>query len=61
MVNVLFYLANWLLRGYQSADNQVQALQNQAIEGFPVHGSQLPVLETKVVQIKIFYGFFSAT
>jgi hypothetical protein len=33
-VNLLIYLADQLLRGCQSADNQVQALQNQEIEGF---------------------------
>jgi hypothetical protein len=32
-------------------DNQVQALRNQAIEGFSVHGSRLLELEAEVVQI----------
>jgi hypothetical protein len=40
-----------LLKGCQSADNQVQALQNQEIEDFSVHGSRLPELEAEVVQI----------
>jgi hypothetical protein len=38
-------------------DNQVQALQNQATEGFSVHGSQLPELEAKVVQIQLLIRF----
>jgi hypothetical protein len=33
-VNLLIYLADQLLRGCQSTDNQFQALQNQEIEGF---------------------------
>jgi hypothetical protein len=52
-VNLLFYLAYQLLRGCQSADNQVQALQNQATEGFSVHGSWLPELEAEVVLISV--------
>jgi hypothetical protein len=43
-----------LLRGCQYADNQVQALQNQMIEGFSVHVSWLSELEAKVVQIQSF-------
>jgi hypothetical protein len=35
-------------------DNQVQALQNQATEGFSVHGSWLPELKAEVVQIQPF-------
>jgi hypothetical protein len=54
VVNLFFYLANELLRGCQSADNQVQALQNKVIEGFLVHGSRLPDLEAEVVQIQPF-------
>jgi len=54
VVNLLFYSADQLLRGCQSADHQVQALQNQATEGFPVHGSRLPDLEAEVVQIQPF-------
>jgi hypothetical protein len=50
VVNLLIYLANQLLRGCQSADNQFQALQNQEIEDFSVHGSRLPELEAEVVQ-----------
>jgi hypothetical protein len=53
VVNLLIYLANQLLRGCQSADNQFQALQNQEIEGFSVHGSRLPKLEVEVVQIQL--------
>jgi hypothetical protein len=53
-VNLLIYLTNQLLRGCQSADNQVQALQNQETEGFSVHGSRLPKLEAEVVQIQPF-------
>jgi hypothetical protein len=53
-VNLLFYLADQLLRGCQSANIQVQALQNQATEGFPIHGSRLQDLEAKVVQIQPF-------
>jgi hypothetical protein len=52
-VNLLSYLANQLLRGCQSADNQFQDLQNQATEGFSVHGSWLPELEAEVVQIQL--------
>jgi hypothetical protein len=51
VVNLLFYLADQLLIGCQSADNQVQLSQNQETEGFSVHGSQLLELEAKVVQI----------
>jgi hypothetical protein len=58
VVNLLFYLADQLLRGCQSADNQVQALQNQVTEGFLVHGSQLPELEAEVVQIHPFVWLF---
>jgi hypothetical protein len=32
-------------------------LQNQATEGFSVHGSQLPELEAEVVQIQPFIWF----
>jgi hypothetical protein len=52
-VNLLIYLADQLLSGCQSADNQFQALQNQEIEGFSVHGSRLPELEAEVVQIQL--------
>jgi hypothetical protein len=34
MVNLLIYLADQLTRGFQSADDQFQALQTQATEGF---------------------------
>jgi hypothetical protein len=54
MVNLLIYLADQLLIGCQSADNQFQTLQNQEIEGFSVHGSRLPELIAEVVQIQIF-------
>jgi len=54
VVNLLIYLADQLLRGCQSADNQVQALQYQVTEGFSVHGSRLPDLEAEVVQIQPF-------
>jgi hypothetical protein len=53
-VNPLSYLADQLLRGCQSADNQFQALQNQEIEDLSVHGSRLPELEAEVVQIQLF-------
>jgi hypothetical protein len=52
-VNLLIYLAYQLLKKCQSADNQVQALQNQETEGFSVHGSRLPELEAEVVQIQL--------
>jgi len=42
------------LRECQSADNQFQALQNQEIEDFLVHGSRLLELEAEVVQIQPF-------
>jgi len=54
MVNLLRYLVDQLLRGCQFADNQFQALQNQEIEDFSVHRSQLPELEAEVVQIHLF-------
>jgi hypothetical protein len=54
VVNLLSYLADQLLRGCQSADNQVQALQNQEIEDLSVHSSRLPELEAEVVQIQPF-------
>jgi hypothetical protein len=54
MVNLLIYLTDQLLRGCQSADNQFQALQNQEIKGFSVHGSWLPKLKAEVVQIQLF-------
>jgi hypothetical protein len=41
-----------MLRGCQSADNHFQALQNQKIEDFSVHGSRFPELEAEVVQIQ---------
>jgi hypothetical protein len=41
-----------MLRGCQSVDNQFQALQNQEIEDFSVHGSRLSELEAEVVQIQ---------
>jgi len=52
-VNLLSYLADQLLRGCQSADNQFQALQNEEIKDFSVHGSRLPELEAEVVQIQL--------
>jgi hypothetical protein len=52
-VNLLIYLADQLLRGCQSADNQFPALQNQEIKGCSVHGSRLPELEAEVVQIQL--------
>jgi hypothetical protein len=56
-VNLLIYLADQLLRGCQYANNQFQALQNQEIEGFSVHGSQLSEVEAEVVQIQLFIRF----
>lgn len=53
-MNLLSYLADQLLRGCQSADNQFQALQNQEIENFSIHGSRPSELETEVVQIPPF-------
>jgi len=53
-VNLIIYLADQLLRGCQSADNQFQALENQEIEGFLVHGSRLPELGAEIVQIQLF-------
>jgi hypothetical protein len=52
-VNLLSYLADPLPRGCQSADNQFQALQNQEIEDFSVHGSRIPELEAELVQIQL--------
>jgi hypothetical protein len=56
-VNLLSYLADKLLRGCQYADNQFQALQNQKIEDFSVHGSRLPELEAEVIQIQLLIWF----
>jgi hypothetical protein len=53
VVNLLSYLADQLLRGCHSADDLVQALQNQAIEDFSVHDSRLPEQEAEVVQIQL--------
>jgi hypothetical protein len=53
VVNLLIYLADQLLRGCQSADNQFPALQNQEIKGCSVHGSRLPELEAEVAQIQL--------
>jgi hypothetical protein len=52
-VNLLSYLADQLLRGCESMDNQVQAFQNQEIEVLSVRGSRLPELEAEVVQIQL--------
>jgi hypothetical protein len=52
-VNPLIYLADQLLRGCQSADNQFPALQNQEILGCSVHGSRLLELEAEVAQIQL--------
>jgi len=57
VVTLLSYLADQLLRGCQYADNHFQALQNQEIEGFSVHGSRLPDLEAEVVKIQLFIRF----
>jgi hypothetical protein len=54
VVKILIYLADQLFRGCQSADNQFQALQNQEIEDFSIHGSRLPELEAEVVEIQLF-------
>jgi hypothetical protein len=53
MVTLLIYLVDQLLRGCQSVDNQLQALQNQEIEDLSIHGSRLPELEAEVVQIQL--------
>jgi len=53
VVNLLINLADQLLRGCQSADNQFLALQNQEIKGCSVHGSRLPELEAEVLQIQL--------
>jgi hypothetical protein len=55
-VTLLSYLADQLLRGCQSGDNQFQALQNQEIEGFSVNGPRFPEL-AEVVQIHLFIRF----
>jgi hypothetical protein len=54
VLNLHSYLADQLLRGCQSTDNQFQALQNQEFEVFPIHGSRLSELEAEVVQIQLF-------
>jgi hypothetical protein len=41
MENLHIYLADQFLKGSQSADNQFQALQNQATESFSVYGTWL--------------------
>jgi hypothetical protein len=52
-VNLPIYLADQLLGGCQSADNQFPALQNQEIKGCSVHGSRLLELEAEVAQIQL--------
>lgn len=53
-MNLLIYLADQLLRGCQSIDNQFQVLQNLATEGFSVYDSRLLKLEAEVAQIQLF-------
>jgi hypothetical protein len=53
VVTLLSYLADQLLRGCQSANNQFQDLQNQEIEAFSIRGSRFPELEAEVVQIQL--------
>jgi hypothetical protein len=50
VVNLLIYFADQLLKTCQSANNQFQALQNQATEGFSIYGSRLPELKAEVTQ-----------
>jgi hypothetical protein len=52
-VNLLIYLADQLLRGCQSGDNQFPALQNQEIKGCSVHSSRLSKLEAEEAQIQL--------
>jgi hypothetical protein len=45
VVNLLIYLADQLLKGYQFVDNQFQALQNQATKG--IFGLWFPGFRSK--------------
>jgi hypothetical protein len=48
VVNLLIHLLDQLTRGFQSADDQFQALQTQVIDGFQSMDSRLQELEAKV-------------
>jgi hypothetical protein len=47
VVNLLIYLAEQLTTGFQSVDNQFQAMQNQATKGFLVYATRLQELEAE--------------
>jgi hypothetical protein len=53
VVNLLTRLADHLIKGFQSADDQFQALQTQVTEGFQSMDSRLQELEAEVAQIQI--------
>jgi hypothetical protein len=53
VVNLLIHLADQLIRGFQSANDQFQALQTQVTEGFQSMDSLLQELEAEVAQIQI--------
>jgi len=53
VVNLLICLADLLPRGFQSADDQFQALQTQETKGFQSMDSWLQELEAEVAQIQI--------
>jgi hypothetical protein len=53
-MNLLIYLANQLLGGCQSMNNQFQTLLNLATQEFSVYGSQLQELEAEVAQIQLY-------
>jgi uncharacterized phage infection (PIP) family protein YhgE len=53
VLNLLIRLADQLTRGFQSIDDQFQALRTQVTEGFQYMDSRLQELEAEVTQIQI--------
>jgi hypothetical protein len=53
IVNLLTRLGDHLTRGFQSVDDQFQALQTQVTKGFQSMLTQLQELEVEVAQIQI--------
>jgi hypothetical protein len=53
MVNLLIYLADQLTKGFQTVDNQFQALETQVTEDFQSMDTRLQELEAEVAQIQL--------
>jgi phage shock protein A len=53
-VNPFTHLVDQLTKGFQSADDQFQALQTQVTKGFQSMDSQFQELEAEVAQIQIY-------